>query len=297
MLVHGTTVLPTSTATPAAGTGRLSSELVSEASVPQTRWTSENLSCLSAGLDQVAAESLERLSAQRLRIKCHAAIYRIGEKFRRLYLVRGGSCKTTLLGKDGKYQIVDFHIAGDIVGIDGVGSAFHECQATALEDMEVCLLPFDRIEDLARTSECFGHNLHRLLAQESGRAHALMLMLGTMRAEKRLAAFLLDLSRRYQIRGFSACEFVLRMTREEIGSYLGLTLETVSRLFSRFQQEGVLEVQARSVKLDLTALAHFVDQARRPVVRAGPGRDACLERGVVFAERKDGRRLPSRRQA
>jgi len=288
MLVHGTTVLPTSTATPAAGTGRLSSELVSEASVPQTRWTSENLSCLSAGLDQVAAESLERLSAQRLRIKCHAAFIGSAKNSASSTLcaaVRAKRRSSERMGSTKSWTSTSPETSSASMASAAPSTSARRRRWRTWRSA------------FWRTSECFGHNLHRLLAQESGRAHALMLMLGTMRAEKRLAAFLLDLSRRYQIRGFSACEFVLRMTREEIGSYLGLTLETVSRLFSRFQQEGVLEVQARSVKLDLTALAHFVDQARRPVVRAGPGRDACLERGVVFAERRDGRRLPSRRQA
>lgn len=297
MLVQATTETPTIATVPTADARELSGELASEPSMPQSCWTSKDLSCLSAGLDRDTTECLERLSTKHLHIKCRAAIYRVGENFRTLFLVRSGSCKTMLLGKDGKYQIVDFHIAGDIIGIDGISSGFHECQATALEDMEVCLLPFDRIEDLARTSECFGHNLHKLLSRESGRAHGLMLMLGTMRAEKRLAAFLLDLSRRYQMCGYSSSEFILRMTREEIGSYLGLTLETVSRLFSRFQHDGVLEVRARSVKLDLTALRCFVDQPREPTVRPRPAGGACLGTGVVFAERKDQRPWLSRRQA
>ena len=146
------------------------------------------------------------------------------------------SCKSVSLGLMAKSKLMG-HIGGEIIGIDGIGSNVHECEATALEDMEVCRLPFERIENFARFSDQFRHNLYMLLSQESSRVQALTHILGSMRAEKRLAIFLLDLSHRYKARGFSSCEFVLRMTREEIGSYLGLKLETVSRLFSRFQND------------------------------------------------------------
>ncbi|HEX5864859.1 MAG TPA: helix-turn-helix domain-containing protein, partial [Casimicrobiaceae bacterium] len=121
-------------------------------------------------------------------------------------------------------------------------------------------LPFERLAALGRQNGRFQHNLHRLLAREIARERAVMMLLGTMDAEQRLAAFLLDLSRRYQVLGYSSCEFVLRMTREEIGSYLGLKLETVSRLFSRFQREGLLQVEGRVVKLlDRASVKRLVD--------------------------------------
>lgn len=144
--------------------------------------------------------------------------------------------------------------------LDGIGTDIHDCQATALEDMEVCLLPFDQIESLARRSDQFRHDLHRMLSQESARARRVMIVLGTMRAEQRLAVFLLDLAQQNRAHGYSSCEFVLRMTREEIGSYLGLKLETVSRLFSRFQHEGLIQVQGRAVKLlDRAGVRKLVD--------------------------------------
>jgi CRP/FNR family transcriptional regulator len=151
-------------------------------------------------------------------------------------------------------------MAGETIGMDGIGTDIHECEAVALEDTEVCRMPFEQLENLARLSDEFGRTLHKLLSRESARLHALMIILGTMRAEQRLAGFLLELSQRYRARGYSSSEFVLRMTREEIGSYLGLKLETVSRLFSRFQHEGLLQVQGRSVKLlDRTALRQLID--------------------------------------
>jgi CRP/FNR family transcriptional regulator len=151
-------------------------------------------------------------------------------------------------------------MGGEIVGMDGMWSNAHECQVTAVEDTEVCRMPFDRIEGLARISNQFRHNLQKLLSKECSRIQILTTVLGTMRAERRVAVFLLDLSQRYRDRGFSSCEFMLRLTREEIGSYLGLKLETVSRLFSRFQREGMLQVQGRLVKLlDRLALKRVVD--------------------------------------
>ena len=154
-----------------------------------------------------------------------------------------------MLAEDGREQVSGYHMLGDIIGLDGIGTDHHGCQAVALEDTEVCVLPFERLEDLARKLPALQHNLHQFLSREIARDHNIMLLLGSMRAEERLAVFLLNLSERYRRRGYSSTEFVLRMTREEIGSYLGLKLETVSRLFSRFQEEGLIQVQGRAVKI------------------------------------------------
>jgi CRP/FNR family transcriptional regulator, anaerobic regulatory protein len=216
--------------------------------------------CLIARPEAGAVPSDERILTAPTRLRRGAVVYRAGDLFQALYAIRFGSCKTVLLAKGGREQVIGYHMAGDVVGIDGVASELHECDATALEDMEVCRLPFSEVERLARRSHHFEHGLHKLLTQESARAHVLMLMLGSMRADQRLAFFMLDLSQRHQARGYSSCEFVLRMTRGEIGSYLGLTLETVSRLLSRFQRDGLLQVEGRTVKLlDRVALSQLVD--------------------------------------
>jgi len=164
-------------------------------------------------------------------------------------------------GEDGHDQVAGYHMAGDLIGTDGIGGYSHDCEAIALEEMEVCVLPFNRCEELARQSAQFQRRLYRLLSQEITRERRVTMILGTMRAEQRLATFLLDLAQRYQERGYSSVEFVLRMTREEIGSYLGLKLETVSRLFSRFHEEGLIQVHGRVVKLlDRIALRNVVAQ-------------------------------------
>ncbi len=217
--------------------------------------------CLPVGLSTDELKQLDALVGHRIKLKKGDALYRAGDSFQSLYAVRLGSLKTTVLAEDGREQVSGYHMLGDIIGLDGIGTGRHGCQAVALEDTEICVLPFERLEDLARAVPQLQHNLHLFLSREISRDHNIMLLLGSMRAEERLAVFLLNLSERYRRRGYSSTEFVLRMTREEIGSYLGLKLETVSRLFSRFQEEGLIQVQGRAVKLiDLAALKQLVGQ-------------------------------------
>lgn len=217
--------------------------------------------CLPVGLEPDALRQLDALVTNRIRFKKGEKLYRVGEPFTALFAVRVGSCKTTVLAEDGREQITGYHMLGDIVGLDGIGSERHCCEAVALEDTEVCALPFDRLEELARTVVPLQRNLHQFLSRDIGRDHRMMLLLGSMRADERLAVFLLNLSDRYRQRGYSSTEIVLRMTREEIGSYLGLKLETVSRLFSRFQEEGLLQAQGRVLKLlDLPGLKQLAGQ-------------------------------------
>src|SRR5690606_19556097 len=151
--------------------------------------------------------------------------------------------------EDGRDQVTGFQMAGEILGMDGIGTEVHTCNAVALEDSEVCVIPFAQQEMLSRGIQALQHNFHKVMSRELVRDQGLMMLLGTMRAEERLAAFLLNMSQRFTSRGYSAAEFHLRMTREEIGSYLGLKLETVSRAFSRFQEEGFIAVQQKHIRI------------------------------------------------
>jgi CRP/FNR family transcriptional regulator len=153
------------------------------------------------------------------------------------------------VSRHGSEKITGFHLAGELLGLDAISAGRHGFDAVALEDSEVCAVRFAALEKLALTVPVLQHQLFRLLSSDISRDQGLMLLLGSMAAEQRLAAFLLSLSRRYQRLGFAASRFALRMTREEIGNYLGLTLETISRLFSRFQREGLLKVRGREVEL------------------------------------------------
>jgi CRP/FNR family transcriptional regulator len=236
-------------------------EAVERSTPRSSSWTPTDL-FLSTGTDPVATRIIEKILASRTRFQRGDALYRIGDRFDALYAIHYGSCKCVLLGRSGVEQVAAYHMSGEIIGIDGIDAGSHQYQATALEDVEVSRLPFVSIEDLARRSEQFSRDLHKLLVRDGAHAHAMMLLLGTMRAEQRLASFLLELSDRYQARGYSSCEFVLRLTRQEIGSYLGLKLETVSRLFSRFHREGLLRVNGRTVMLlDRIAVRQLADCA------------------------------------
>jgi CRP/FNR family transcriptional regulator len=217
--------------------------------------------CLPVGLAPDDIRQIDAMLGARVKLKKGDTLYRAGDPFASLYAVRLGSLKTTVLAEDGREQVSGYHMLGDLIGLDGIGTERHGCQAVALEDTEVCVLPFERLEDLSRAVPSLQHNLYQFLSREIARDHNIMLLLGSMRAEERLAVFLLNLADRYRRRGYSSTEFVLRMTREEIGSYLGLKLETVSRLFSRFQEEGLIQVQGRAVKLlDPAALKQLVGQ-------------------------------------
>jgi CRP/FNR family transcriptional regulator len=211
--------------------------------------------CLPAGVDSEALRQLEATVSERRRLQKGDAAFHAGDAFVALYAIRVGSCKTTVLGEKGYEQVAGYHMPGDLIGLDGIGSGRHSGDALALEETELCVLPFDRLEEIAHRVRPLQHNLTRILSHEIERDENAMLLLGSMRAEERLAVFLLSLSHRYHERGYSRTEFVLRLTREDIGSYLGLKLETISRLLSRFQGMGLLQVQGRVVKLlDLPAL-------------------------------------------
>ncbi|QIL79082.1 fumarate/nitrate reduction transcriptional regulator Fnr [Diaphorobacter sp. HDW4A] len=216
--------------------------------------------CMPLGLSDDQLKRLDEVVAVRRRVKRGATLFRNGEPFTSLFAIRTGFFKTCVATEDGRDQVTGFQMAGEIIGLDGIVSDRHTCDAVALEDAEVCVMPFDNIEELSREVKALQHHVHKIMSREIVREHGVMLLLGSMRAEERLAAFLLNLVQRLHARGFSQSELVLRMTREEIGSYLGLKLETVSRTFSKFVEEGIVEVKQRHVRIiDATALRNIVN--------------------------------------
>lgn len=216
--------------------------------------------CMPAGLEPGELERIEEMVASRRRIKRGEAVFRAGERFSNLYAVRTGFFKTCITSEDGRDQVTGFQMAGEIMGLDGIVNNRHTCDAIALEDAEICTLPFEQIEKLSLEVRTLQRHVHQMMSREIVRENGVMLMLGSMRAEERLAAFLLNLTQRMQVRGFSSSELILRMTREEIGSYLGLKLETISRTFSKFVSDGLIEVHQRHVRiLDTKALQAIVN--------------------------------------
>ena len=221
--------------------------------------------CLPRGLSGRDAERADELVYARRRVKRGESVYRAGDAFMSLYAVRSGCFKTTQILEDGRDQVMGFHMAGEILGLDGIVSERHSGNAVALEDGEICAIPYSRLESLGREVHALQQQFHRLMSRAIVHEHGVMLLLGTMRAEERLATFLLSMSERFMARGYSPSEFNLRMTREEIGSYLGLKLETVSRAFSKFQDEGLVSVQQKHIQiLDIAGLkrcvGHKLDQ-------------------------------------
>jgi CRP/FNR family transcriptional regulator len=205
--------------------------------------------CMPLGLTPDELNRVDDVVAARRKVKRGTTLFRTGEKFTSLFAIRTGFFKTSVVSEDGKDQVTGFQMAGEIIGLDGIVNDHHTCEAVALEDAEVCVMPFDRVEELSREVVSLQRHIHKIMSREIVREHGVMLLLGSMRAEERLAAFLLNLVQRLNARGFSQTELVLRMTREEIGSYLGLKLETVSRTFSKFVEEGIVEVKQRHIRI------------------------------------------------
>ena len=216
--------------------------------------------CMPMGLSEQELLRVDELVAVRRTVKRGVSLFHNGEKFTSLYAIRTGFFKTTVNTEDGRDQVTGFQMAGEIIGLDGIVNELHTCDAIALEDAEVCVLPFDRIEEISREINSLQRHVHKIMSREIVREHGVMLLLGSMRAEERLAAFLLNLVQRLQARGFSKSELILRMTREEIGSYLGMKLETVSRTFSKFADDGMVEVKQRHIHIcDADALKRIVN--------------------------------------
>ena len=216
--------------------------------------------CMPVDVTDQDMDKLDSLVATRRKIRRGESLFSNGDRFDALYAIRTGFFKTRVTTEDGRDQVTGFQMAGEIIGLDGIVGDRHSCDAVALEDAEVCEMPYGRIEELSREVPALQTHVHKIMSREIVREHGVMLLLGSMRAEERLAAFLLNLVQRLHSRGFSRSELVLRMTREEIGSYLGLKLETVSRTFSKFAEDGLIEVKHRHVRiLDIEALRTLVN--------------------------------------
>jgi len=214
-----------------------------------------NSFCLPIGMPPTQVQKLDEVVQERIRLRKGDALFRQGEEARAIYGIRSGSVKTQVEDARGQVQVTGFLLPGEIVGMDGYLNNTQVTHALALEDSEVCVARIEDMERITRLVPELRQQLRRLTNEEFKRTHQLVRSLGLLTAEQRVAAFLLNMSQRLAALGYSSTEFVLRMSREEIGNYLGLTLETVSRLFSRFARENLIRVQQRRVQLlDLPAL-------------------------------------------
>ena len=217
--------------------------------------------CLPVGLTDDELKHIDhRMVTLRRKVAQGEKLFHAGDRFDALFEIWTGFFKTVITTSQGREQVTGFQIAGEMMGLDGIDLGRYAVDAIALEDSQICVIPFAELETLGREVPPLQRQLHRLMSREIVNDHGVMLHLGSMHAEERVAAFLLNLTERLRVRGFSAASVVLRMSRDEIGSYLGLTLETVSRTFSKFQAAGLLFVRQRHVQItDPAGLRHLLD--------------------------------------
>ena len=179
-------------------------------------------------------------------VKNGESIYRCDDQFSSIYAIRRGFFKTVIALPDGREQVTGFHMAGEILGLEGVGPGVHTCNAVALEISVVNVIPYSILDQPGDDMHGHQRQIYNAMSQAIAHDRGILRLLGTMCAEERLAVFLLNLSRRVAARGHSPLVLDLRMQREEIGSYLGLEIETVRRVFSRFQDEGLISVEQQT---------------------------------------------------
>lgn len=176
-------------------------------------------------------------------------LYRSGSPFTSIFAVRAGSIKSTFISEEGEEQITGFYLPGEILGMDGLNDNSYRNSATALETSAICEIPFDKLEELSQQIPSLQRHFFQLMSREITNDQQLISLLTKGSAEQRIAALLLSLSSRYQRRQLSSTEFLLPMSRTELGNYLGLTIETVSRVLSRWQKEGFIHAERRLIKL------------------------------------------------
>lgn len=192
---------------------------------------------------------LDWMSPVNRRVRRDAALYRSRDAFAALYAVRSGSFKSMGISNGGVSKVTGFHLPGDLIGAEGIQDDHYCYSVVALEDSEVCRVGYDRLVSSMSTVPGLQTGLLQMISADISRDRGLMLLLGAMSAEQRVVTFLLSLSRRYAALHYAPDHFVLRMTRADIGSYLGLSLETVSRIFTKLAREGCLSVNQRDIVL------------------------------------------------
>lgn len=205
--------------------------------------------CLPRGLEPEDMESLDNVIKQRRVLHEGNYLFQQGEENRQIYAVRSGSVKTFTHTVDGDTQVMGFHLPGEIVGLDGLDEAVHHCSAQALETTSVCELPLSDFEDICTQIPSLQRQLLKLVSREISQDHKMLMLLAKKNSEQRLATFLLSLSGRFHMRGLSEDSFLLSMRRQDIASYLGLAVETVSRILSKFDEMKVLNVERKSIEI------------------------------------------------
>ena len=225
-------------------------------SLPEKNYTANNtcakcsskLRCLPFGLDERGVAQLDRIIGKRHWVERNELLIRVGEPFHCLYIIHGGQFKTFRDNAHGKQHVMGFHMAGEILGMNAISNGIHDSNAMAFEDSEVCEVPFAQLQILCASIPALQQHFHRILSEEINRDQRVMRFLGSS-AEQRFATFLLDLSNRFAARGYSRYDFTVLMSREDIGNYIGLTMESVSRLMSKFRRQGWISTDGKDLHI------------------------------------------------
>lgn len=211
--------------------------------------------CLPVALNKTEIESLDDIIERKKPLQKTEKLVASGDKFTSLYAVRTGSFKSFVSDAEGEEQIIGFHFPGDIIGFDALREHKHQSYTQALETAMVCELPYDTLDEMSMKFPKLRHQIMSFMSAEIKQDHDMMMLLNKRTAEERLLYFIAHLSRRFEERGFSPRQFNLSMTRNEIGNYLGLTVETISRLLTRFQKEALISVEGKLITiLDFDAI-------------------------------------------
>jgi len=229
--------------------------------------------CIPCGMDDAALEKIEEIVDRKKPVHKNDYLFRAGDSNASLYAVLSGSVKTLVDNPNGDEQIVGFHLPGELIGLDGFQNNAHTCSAVALETSSVCEFPIVDLDAICMHVPELQQSMRRLMSREVANDHAMLLLLGRMSADEKLASFLVSLSRRMEQRHWKKTEFNLSMPRQDIANYLGLAVETVSRLFAHFQETGLINVDRRRINiLDLDRLRNIVsggkgDESRTSVAK------------------------------
>lgn len=215
--------------------------------------------CLPRGMGRGAIEKLENIVKRTTALQKGEPLFRAGDKFRGIYAVRSGLVKVFATDDDGDEQIIGFFLPGEMLGLDAIETQVHACSAIALETSSYCSVPFLELSEICKEIPELQNQLFRIMSRELSEENQMLLTLGKKNSEEKVATFLLTISGRFHQLGYSASEFKLTMSRQEIGNYLGITFETVSRVFGRLQRNGIIKVNRKAIKItDMVALKNLV---------------------------------------
>ncbi|MDO6427780.1 fumarate/nitrate reduction transcriptional regulator Fnr [Thalassotalea sp. 1_MG-2023] len=205
--------------------------------------------CLPFSLNEHELQTLDNIINRKRPIHKGEQLFHDGDKMKSLYAVRSGTFKTFTINENGEAQITGFHLAGDLLGFEAIALSEHSSFATALETSMVCEIPYETLDTLSNSMPKLKKQILRMMSSEIKTDQAMLTLLNRKNAEQRLATFLSSLSKRYQERNLSPTEFRLTMTRSDIGNYIGLTVETISRLLNRFHKNNIIVVNGKLITI------------------------------------------------